>query len=167
MIGGSGTAKKKKTTSLYVAPEKVGRPRRFGSPEEIYGAWLIYCQDCDDHVKTVRKHVEGGEDGEGEDNVYTVSAPLTHTIDGFCLWSGLTRSAFDATYRSDPDFADVIELMEMDTEIDARSKFETGELNPKLAPLWMGRHKGYSTKTETEVTGAMPVVISGEDDLTD
>lgn len=134
----------------------------------MYDAWLLYCGDCDNHVKTVRKHVlSGGDDGEGEDNVYTVSAPLTHTIKGFCLRVGLTMSAFDSTYRDDPDYADVIELMEMDTEIDARSKFETDELNPKLAPLWMGRHKGYSTKTETEVTGAMPVVISGEDDLKD
>lgn len=165
MTGGSRTAKKK--TTLYVAPEKVGRPRRFGSPEEMYDAWLLYCQDCDNHVKTVRKHVEGGEDGEGEDKVYTVSAPLTHTIKGFCLHVGLTLSAFDATYREDEDYSEVIELMEMDTEIDARSKFETDELNPKLAPLWMGQHKGYSAKTDTKVVGAMPVVISGEDELRD
>ena len=133
----------------------------------MYTAYLEYCNECDNHARTVRKHVSGGDGGDGGESVYTISAPLTHTIDGFCLWAGLTRSAFDATYRNDPDFADVIELMEMDTEIDARSKFETGELNPKLAALWMGRHKGYSTKTETEVTGAMPVVISGEDDLKD
>ena len=153
---------RKKQAVLYVAPERVGRSRKIGSPEEMHALWEEYRADCDSHMKP--QSVIGRD---GRVTNVLIAAPLTHTITGFCLYIGLTESSFDRTYRNDEDYADLIELIEMDTEIDARSKFEDGSLNAKLAPLWMGRHKGYSVKQETDIRGGVPVVISGESDLED
>lgn len=152
---------RRKRTSLFIAAEAVGRPRKIGSPEEMAELWDAYTYMCDNHTR-VQTVIVGGRAVECE-----VRAPLTYTLEGFCLSIPLSQSSFNDTYRRDPDYAELIELIEEMTHIDARSKFEDGSLNPKLAALWMGRHKGYSTKSETEVKGGVPVVISGEDELKD
>ena len=146
---------------LYVAPERVGRPRKIADAEEMWKLWEQYKAKCDAHQK---KHTLIEPGGAGT-HVVMIASPLTYTIRGFCLYAGITETAFNRYYRDDEDFEETIELMEMETEIDARGKFEDGTLNSKLAALWMGRHKGYSTKQETEITGSMPVVI--RDDLGD
>ena len=86
-----------------------------------------------------------------------------------CPLIGITESSFDATYGEDEDYDEFMEMLRMAAEIDARSKFEDGTLNSKLAALWMGHYDGYSAKTETEAKfsgGGLPIVITGEDDLT-
>ncbi len=159
--------KKLPKPKLYIAPERVGRPRKVSCVEEMWALWDEYCQKCDSHMKT-ESVITKGLGGTTVDHVL-VAAPLTYTKKGFCLHIGITESSFDETYGEDEDYAEFMELLEMYTEIDARTKFEDGTLNPKLAALWMGRHKGYSTKTETETTisGGIPVVITGEDELED
>lgn len=153
--------KKKKQTSLYIAPEPAHRPRVIGSPEEMQALWDAYKDKCDSHM-AYRSHYN--KDTGRVDNVL-VCAPRTYTIKGFCIFVGITESSFERTYRSDELYSDILELMDMETEIDARGKFEDGSINAKLAGLWMGRHKGYSLKQETEVKGGVPVVIM--DDLGD
>ena len=37
-------------------------------------------------------------------------------------------------------------------------KFELGDIDPRLAALWMSKY-GYSAKNETSVSGAAPVQI--------
>ena len=156
-------ARKMRRVSLFVAANAVGRPRVFGSPEEMAQKWDEYTQMCDEHVRyQTLVDKDSGASCEVE-----VLAPLTYTIEGFCLSVPISMTAFDKTYRDDPEYAELIQMMEQMTHIDARSKFEDGTLNPKLAGLWMGRHKGYSTKAETEIKGGVPVVISGEDALED
>lgn len=151
----------KKRASLFIAAEAVGRPRKIGSPEEMAALWDAYTEFCDNHTKLQTVVIDGGT------IEHEIRAPLTYTIEGFCLFVPITQSAFNDTYRRDPDYKELIELIEEMTHIDARSKFEDGSLNPKLAALWMGRHKGYSTKAETEFKGGVPVVLSGEGDLKD
>lgn len=153
---------KKQQMKLFVAPEAVGHPRKFGSPEEMAAKWEEYTEKCDNHV---RWQTMINKDGTTED--IAIRAPLTYTIEGFCLSVPMRVSAFDSTYRNDPEYEDVIAMMDEATHIDARAKFEDGTLNPKLAALWMGRHKGYSAKAETEIKGGVPVVIAGEDALED
>jgi hypothetical protein len=148
---------------LYVAPNKVGRPRKIADEDEMRLLWEQYKSFCDAHQKR-QTLIEPG--GAGTHDIM-VSAPLTYTIRGFCVYAGITETAFNKYYRDDEDFEEIIELMEMETEIDARGKFEDGTLNTRLAALWMGRHKGYSTKQETEITGGVPVVLAGENDLKD
>ena len=155
--------KKKKQTSLYIAPEPAHRPRKIGCPEEMQTLWEEYKLECDNHMVCRSQY---NKDTGRVDNVF-MCAPRTYTIKGFCIFVGLTESSFDRTYRSDELYSDILELMDMETEIDARGKFEDGSINAKLAALWMGRHKGYSVKQETEVKSAVPVIISGEEDLRD
>lgn len=152
---------KRRQERLFVAAEAVGHPRRFESPEDMAEKWEAYTLKCDDHVRWQTVIVNG----VAED--VPIHAPLTYTIEGFCLSVPISRASFESTYKSDPDYAEVIAMMEEMTHIDARSKFEDGTLNPKLAALWMGRHKGYSAKAETEIKGGVPVVIAGEDALED
>ena len=155
-------SKKTEKQQLYIAPEGRGRPRRINGPDEMFELWEEYKADCDSHT-TVKTFVSNGIKSD-----VTVKAPRTYTIMGFCAFIKMTQSSFDKTYRADELYSDVIELMEMETELDARGKFEDGSLNAKLAGLWMGRHKGYSVKNETEIKGGgVPVVISGEDALKD
>ena len=154
----------KKKTSLYVAPEPAHRPRKIGCPEEMQTLWEEYKCDCDNHM--VRRS-QYDKDTRRVNNIL-VYAPRTYTIKGFCIFVGITESSFERTYRSDELYSDILELMDMETEIDARGKFEDGSLNAKLAALWMGRHKGYSVKNETKLKGGgIPVVISGEEALKD
>lgn len=161
----------KKKNGLYVAPDSRGRPRKIGSPDEMADMWERYKEQCDCNIKTVRVS-STTDDGSGEE-VKTITeqreilSPVTYTVRGFCLFCGISESNFNRTYASDEDYEEIMELIDMETEIDARSKFEDGTLSPKLAALWMGRHKGYSAKTETDIKGGVPVVISGEDDLAD
>ena len=56
--------------------------------------------------------------------------------------------------------------MREECEIDAREKFELGVIPSQLAGLWMSNY-GYSTKMDSTVTGAVPVVIDGSDELED
>ena len=157
--------KKLPKTTLYVAPEPVGRPRKIGSVDEMWTLWEEYCQKCDNHMKT-ESVITKGLTGTTVDHVL-FSAPLTYTKKGFCLHIGITESSFDTTYGEDEDYDEFMEMLRMAAEIDARSKFEDGTLNSKLAAIWMGHYDGYSAKTETEAkfSGGLPIVITGEDDL--
>jgi len=162
-------AEKKQQTALYIAPEPVrmGRPRKIGCVEEMWTLWEEYCRKCDSHMKT-ESVITKGLTGTTVDHVL-VAAPLTYTKKGFCLHIGITESSFDATYGEDEDYDEFMEMLRMAAEIDARSKFEDGTLNSKLAAIWMGHYDGYSVKTETEAKfsgGGLPIVITGEDDLT-
>ena len=91
---------------------------------------------------------------------------VTYTIEGFCVWAGIARSNFYETYAEDERFRDIVTRIKEECEVDARMKFELGVIDPKLAALWMSKH-GYTTKTESNVSGSVPVVISGDDELED
>ncbi len=158
-----------KKEHLYVAPSRGRGCRRFPTPQDLLDDYIEYCKECDTHTKTITKFDEEGQPYDVE-----VRAPITHTEKGFCLWAGINQTAFRRTYRGgygedkkENIYSEVIALMDMDIEQDVREKFETGELNSRLAGLWMSRYDGYSTKQETEIKGGVPVVISGDGDLED
>lgn len=122
----------------------MGRPRKFKSVKALSDAWEQYKVWCDD--REVLAHDFSSKNSE------FVSAKLkrsvTYTIEGFCVWAGISRSKFYETYASDERFGDTVTRMREECEVDARMKFELGVLDTRLAPLWMSRH-GYSTRTET------------------
>lgn len=126
----------------------MARPKKFKSAKALGTAWEEYKAYCDN--QTVLTH------GFSAKNSEFVSAKLghkiTYTIEGFCAWAGLNRQAFYATYANDPDYCDIVTRMKEECEVDARMKFELGEIDPKLAPLWMSKY-GYSTKEQAAVSG--------------
>lgn len=95
-----------------------------------------------------------------------IPSPITYTIKGFCSYIGLTEAGFYTTYNKDEKFKLVIARMKEECENDARAKFETGTIPSQLSGLWMS-HYNYTTKTDANVSGAVPVVISGDDELDD
>lgn len=139
----------------------MGRPRKFNR-KTLADAWTAYKADCDNRV--VLTHDFSSKNSE------FVSAELrrsvTYTIEGFCVFAGIARQDFYATYGDDERFCDIVTRMREECEVDAREKFETGQIPTQLAGLWMSKY-GYTTKQDTSVSGAVPVVISGEETLED
>ncbi len=152
---------------LFVAQD-VGRPRKF-TPDEIAEKWEKYKAKCDGNVKK-RQVTTTTTDADGkkvkETTVSDVLSPLTYTIDGFCLFLPLSRRLW-ADYREDEDYAEICERIEDECKDNARARFEDGTLNTRLAGIWLGRYPEYRTQQETKITGGVPVVISGEGDLSD
>jgi hypothetical protein len=89
---------------------------------------------------------------------------ITYTIEGFCVFVGIGRQNFYETYGKDEKFQDTVTRIREECEVDARKKFELQIIPSQLAGLWMSNY-GYTTKTDNNVTGALPVIISGEDKL--
>lgn len=140
----------------------MGRPRRFKSVKALEETWERYKEDCNN--REILTHDFSAKNSE------FVSAKLkrsvTYTIEGFCVFAKIPRQDFYATYAEDEKFCDMVTRMREECEIDAREKFELGIIPPQLAGLWMSKH-GYSVKTDSTVTGALPVVIDGGDALED
>ncbi len=139
----------------------MGRPRKFNK-KTLAKTWEEYKADCDNRV--VLTHDFSSKNSE------FVSAELrrsvTYTIEGFCVFAGIARQDFYATYGDDERFCDIVMRMREECEVDAREKFETGQIPTQLAGLWMSKY-GYTTRQDTSVSGAVPVVISGEEALED
>lgn len=140
----------------------MGRPRKFKTVKALEEAWEEYKAWCNN--QTVLTHEFSSKNSEFVSK--ELKRSITYTIEGFCVYIGLARSKFYDTYAEDERFRDIVTRMKEECEIDARMKFELGVIDPKLAGLWMSKH-GYTTKTDTNVSGSVPVVISGDDELED
>lgn len=140
----------------------MGRPRKFKTVKALEEAWEEYKAWCNN--QTVLTHEFSSRNSEFVSK--ELKRSITYTIEGFCVHVGISRAAFYGYYADDERFVDIVTRMKEECEIDARMKFELGVIDPKLAGLWMSKH-GYTTKTDTNVSGSVPVVISGDDALED
>lgn len=126
----------------------MGRPRKFKTVKSLENDWEQYKAWCND--QKVLTHDFSSKNSE------FVSAELkrsvTYTIEGFCVWAGIARQNFYATYGDDNRFRDIVTRMREECEVDARMKFELGVIEPRLASLWMGKY-GYSAKQELAPLG--------------
>ena len=132
----------------------MGKPRKIKSVTAMEEAWEEFKAYCDD--QTVLTHEFSQKNSE------FVSAELkrkiTYTIEGFCVYIGLARATFYRTYCEDEKYADIVSRMKEECESDARQKFETGQIPPQLAGLWMSKY-GYTTKSESREDVRNRVVI--------
>lgn len=117
--------------------------RRIRSPRMLAQLWDEYKQDCD-HQQTLVSEFSAKN---SEFVTEALPRSCTYTIEGFCVYLGLARSAFYDTYANDPRYSDMVTRMREECEVDARRKFELQVLPSQLAGLWMSRH-GYTTKTD-------------------
>lgn len=140
----------------------MGRPRKFKTAKALEEAWEDFKAWCNN--QSVLTHEFSAKNSEFVSKALKRS--ITYTIEGFCVHNGISRAAFYEYYADNPRYVDIVTRMKEECEIDARMKFELGMIDPKLAALWMSKH-GYSTKTENNVSGSVPVVISGDDELED
>jgi hypothetical protein len=121
--------------------EVMARPRKIQSAKKLAEKWAEYKDYCDN--RKVLVHDFSSKNSE------FVSAELkksvTYTIEGFCVYIGLSRQCFYDYYDKDERFADIVTRIREECETDAREKFELGVIPSQLAGLWMSKY-GYSTK---------------------
>ena len=140
----------------------MGRPRKFKSVKQLEETWEAYKVDCDNQM--VLTHDFSSKNSEFVSK--ELKRSITYTIEGFCVFAGISRAAFYEYYGDNPKFVDIVTRMKEECEVDARKKFELQKIPSQLAGLWMSKY-GYTTKADTNVSGSVPVVISGEDNLED
>ena len=89
---------------------------------------------------------------------------MTYTIEGFCVFAGISRQAFYKDYADNRRYVDIVTRMREECEIDARMKFETGVIPTQLAGLWMSKY-GYTTKQEVTDDTAKAAAIKNIENL--
>lgn len=124
----------------------MGNPRRFSTVEELERTWEEYKNYCNNRM--VLTHDFSSKNSEFVSK--ELKRCVTYTIEGFCVYAKIARQNFYATYADDEEYRDIVTRMREECEIDAREKFELGEIPTQLAGLWMSKH-GYSTKTDADV----------------
>jgi len=135
------------------------RQKKF-TPQQIGEAWDGYKAKCDNRIVLTHEFSQKNSEFVSKE----LSRAVAYTVEGFCIFLGLTRQSFYEYYVNDKRYADIVTRIKEACEVDAREKFELGMIPSQLAGLWMSKY-GYSTKTDNTVTGAVPVVISGGDKL--
>ena len=132
----------------------MGRPRKIKSVKTMEKAWEEYKEHCDNQVVLTHEFSQRSS--------MFVSAPLkrktTYTIEGFCVFIGIARSKFYQTYADDEEYGDLVSRIREECEIDARIKFETGQIPTQLSGLWMSKY-GYTTKTDATLNADLGVTI--------
>lgn len=137
------------------------RKKRY-TVDEIEKAWEAHKRKCDEHT-VVRTEFS---QKLGEFVTQTVPSPISYTKLGLLCDLDLSRQAFNEYYESDPEYVDIVARINKECEQDVRRKFEDKSLPSQLSALWMSKF-GYSVKNEQEIKGNIPVVISGEDDVSE
>ena len=129
---------------------------KFRSAKNMLDAWEKFKEYCD--ARSVLVHEFSAKNSEFVSK--ELKRSITYTIKGFAVWCGMTEQNFYATYSKDSKFESVIARMKEECEVDARSKFELGIIDSRLAGLWMSNY-GYTTKAESSISGAGggPLVI--------
>ncbi len=130
----------------------MGRPRKFSSVKALEKAWEEYKKYCDNQM--VLTHDFSSKNSEFVSKELRRS--VTYTIEGFCVFAGITRSKFYANYAGNEKYGDIVTRMKEECEVDARKKFELSVIPPQLAGLWMSKY-GYTTKTDTNISGDLTV----------
>lgn len=121
----------------------MGRPRIFKTVNQLEKTWRKYKEYCDNQL--VLTHDFSAKNSEFVSK--ELKRSITYTIEGFCVFAGITRSTFYRTYGEAEEFKDMVTRMREECEVDARSKFELGIIPTQLAGLWMS-HYGYTTKSD-------------------
>ena len=119
----------------------MGRPRKFKSVKKLEELWEEYKDYCDNQM--VLTHSFSAKNSEYVSK--KLERSITYTIEGFCVYVGISRSKFYADYANDERYGDTVKRMKEECEVDARKKFELGQIPTQLAGLWMSNY-GYTTK---------------------
>lgn len=134
----------------------MGRPRKFKTVKQLEEAWEAYKTDCNNQM--VLTHDFSSKNSEFVSK--ELKRSITYTMEGFCVYAGISRSTFYEIYVEDKRFSDIVTRMKEECEVDARKKFELGVIDSRLAGLWMSKH-GYTTKSDTNID-LEPVVIMND-----
>lgn len=138
----------------------MGRKLMFRTPEELEETWDAYKADCDSQM--VLTHDFSSKNSEFVSK--ELKRSITYTIEGFCVFAGIPRSAFYDTYAGRKRYSDIVTRMKEECEVDARKKFELQVIPSQLAGLWMSKY-GYTTKQDNNISGSLDIEKTKLDDL--
>ena len=126
-------------------PGKGGRPRKIPTPEIMAGKWAEYKKICDGTMQT--EHIL---DKQGLRFVDAkITNPRPYTVLDFCLYIDLDRETFYQRYGHNPLYANIFKRILQECESRMLQLCVNGTINPKLAPLLLGRY-GYTSKQEVK-----------------
>lgn len=140
----------------------MGRPRRFKSAKQLEETWEEYKEYCDNQV--VLTHDFSSKNSEFVSK--ELKRSITYTIEGFCVYAGISRASFYEHYAGNDRYTDIVTRMKEECEVDARKKFELQMIPSQLAGLWMSKH-GYTTKVEQKADVSVETEKTKLDDLID
>lgn len=128
---------------LWKEGKFMGRSKKITSKKRLQELWEEYKNECDNQM--VLTHDFSSKNSEFVSKELRRS--VTYTIEGFCVFVGISRQAFYKYYANDERYVDIVTRMREECEVDARKKFELQVIPSQLAGLWMSSY-GYSTKQE-------------------
>lgn len=128
----------------------MGRTLKISSKKRMEELWEEYKNECNNQM--VLTHDFSSKNSEFVSKELRRS--VTYTIEGFCVFVGISRQAFYKTYAENEKYVDIVTRMREECEIDARKKFELQVIPSQLAGLWMSKY-GYSTKQDTNVSASL------------
>ena len=79
---------------LPIGGEDMGRPRKFKTPKALANNWDAYKDWCDS--QEVLAHAFSAKNSEFVSE--GLKRKITYTIEGFCVWAGISRSVFGHRY---------------------------------------------------------------------
>ena len=80
----------------------MGRPRKFNSVKALEDIWEEYKADCDSQM--VLTHDFSAKNSEFVSK--ELKRSITYTIEGFCVFAGISRAAFYERYADNEKFAE-------------------------------------------------------------
>lgn len=140
----------------------MGRSRRFKSAKQLEETWEEFKEYCDNQV--VLTHDFSSKNSEFVSK--ELKRSITYTIEGFCVYAGISRASFYEHYVGNDRYTDIVTRMKEECEVDARKKFELQLIPSQLAGLWMSKH-GYTTKVEQKADVSLETEKTKLNDLID
>ena len=147
----------------------MGRHKRF-TRKQLEEKWIEYKQKCNEKTSSRTEFSQ-------KESVFVtgkVKGYVTYTIEGFCVFLGLSRQSFYSHYRDDEKYHDIVTRMKEECEVDAREKFEMGMIPTKLAGIWMSKYDDYKQKQEIDLPSQKNIEViiksdteESEEDLAD
>lgn len=151
----------------YDAPEvvksiKLGRPRKFKSPDELYAVACAYFNWAENNPI----YEETAFAYKGDVTVHKIARPRVFSIIGLCVFAGIAHKNFLYTYAADPAYETAIGMI---NSIIYQNKFE-GAVSGVFKENIIARELGLKDKMDhVSEDGSMSpketttIVVTGED----
>ena len=150
-----------------VDPEKVGRPRDFASPLELWKACCEYFQKVDENPIVLKEVTTYDKESEKGTQTKETIKPIPYTWQG--LYSSLSVSDLDKYRKERPEFFGIARQIE-NTIFDQKfSGAAAGVFNANIIARELGLKESVDNTTKLESTNTQYIVSNNElsDDLKD
>ena len=106
----------------------MGRRPKITSKKQMEDLWASYKDDCDNQMVLTHDFSSKNSEFVSKD----LKRCITYTIEGFCVFAGISRQAFYKDYAKNDKFIDIVTRMREECEVDARKKFELQAIPSQL-----------------------------------